>query len=187
MISVSNIKLHESLAFEDYLKMPGKSFSGIKNEGIQFNAPTKKMQLGTNVHNYILTPAEYKHENIEIVKPLALKVKEVLGPLLKYLKPELAVTAEFEHEGFVLPYKGRLDLCLPGRIVIDLKITENLNLSYFGYGDQLSGYSLATYARQSIIIAINPKTKATRVVNVPISDLWWKEQIKRLGHVRTSS
>lgn len=187
MISVSNLKTYEGIPFEEYLRMPGYSYSSVKNEGVAFAAPTARMNLGTDVHNYILTPAEYKHKNIEIVKPLALATKQVLGPLLKYLKPELAITADFEHEGFTMPYKGRVDLSVPGRLVIDLKVTEKLNLTYFGYPDQLSGYCLGLFARTSIIITINPKTKKTQVHNIPINLAWWAEQVKKRGYVRTGS
>jgi hypothetical protein len=121
-MTVSGLKLLKDLSFEEYLALPGFSYSFLKNEGKPIQT-TDKMRLGTCVHSYLLTPADYKHENARIVRPVAAKLKQTLGVLIKYLIPELGITANFCHEGFTMPYKGRLDLCIPGRLVVDIKIS----------------------------------------------------------------
>lgn len=180
---ISNLQIHPTILFDEYLALPGYSYSGIKNDGNTIS-PSKKMQLGTQVHNYLLTPREYNYDNHEIVKPCADAVRAKLGPLLKYLRPELAVQADFIHNGFRMPYKGRIDLCITERIVIDIKVSEmplHKAVAYFGYNDQLSGYSLAIGAKVAIIISINPKTKVITTMNIPITSRFWEYHIQRLG------
>lgn len=184
-MTVSNVRVYNDLPFEDYLNFYGYSFSGIKNAGRVFE-PTAKMQLGTDVHNYLLTPDVYNHKNRELVRPIVVALKEKLpATLLKVLKPELAVTATFSHENFHMPYKGRIDLCKPGNIIIDLKVSEVEAtpqwLDFFGYGWQLSGYALAMDCKLAFIVKINPKTKKVTIINIPIRTEWWEDQIKRKG------
>lgn len=182
MIS-SNLKYHD-INFQEYLALAGYSYSGIKNEGATFE-PTAKMQLGTDVHNYLLTPQEYHHENIKIVRPLAVALKQALGALLKFVKPEQAFTADFTSQGFTMPYKGRVDWLVPERIVVDIKVTE-LNIAkaieYFGYDKQLSGYSIGTNSKLAIIASIHPKTLKTTITKVPISSDWWAYQVIQKGN-----
>lgn len=180
---IKNRKTYPTLHFDEYLAMPGYSYSGIKNDG-EIISPTKKMQLGTRVHNYLLTPREYDYEQYEIVKPCADVIRAKLGPLLKYLMPELVVTCEMVSNDFRMPYKGRIDLCIPDRIVIDIKVSEmplHKAVPYFGYNNQVSGYSLAINAKVAIIISVNPKTKVVTTMNIPITENFWEYHITRLG------
>lgn len=183
-MEVKNLQLLKDVPFEDYLAMPGWSYSNIRNEGVVFDAPTKKMQLGTHVHNYLLTPEEYKYDDIEIVKPLATAVKHRLGALMAHLTPELAVICDFVCNGFNMRYKGRLDLSVPNLIVVDLKVSEQplpVGIKYFGYDKQLSGYALAIGAKVAIIISIHPKKKTISVYNIPINVGWWENQVLQKG------
>lgn len=179
-MNVYGLQIHRDIPFDDYLKLPGISYSTIKHNGKTIEA-TPKMRLGTKVHNYLLTPAEYDHSDADIVKPLARELQNVLGDLLRFLLPELAVTAMFEADGRKMPYKGRIDLCVPGRIVIDIKVTEKLDIAYFGYDCQLTGYARALRAPIAVIVAIHPKTKKTTVVRIDMRDDWWDYQIYNLG------
>jgi hypothetical protein len=179
-----NQKIH-TLTFEEYLGLPGCSFSGIRNEGTE-PFSSKKMQLGTDVHNYLLTPELYSHENVALVKPIALALKQAIGPLFAYLQPEMAVTANFVAQGFTMPYKGRIDLGIPKRIVVDIKVSEmdiSKGVSWFGYDKQLSGYSIAIGAKAAIIVSVNPKTFKTKITNIPIDAAWWEYQVIQRGNI----
>ena len=177
-----NLKMYD-IDFDTYLSFSGFSYSGLKNIGKPAFKPTAKMQLGTMVHNYLLTPEAYHHNDGGIVKPIALALKNKIGPVISMLKPELAVTADFLHAGFKMPYKGRIDLCYPGALVIDIKVTEKINIEYFGYDKQLSGYALAIGAKAAIIVAVNPKNFKTDVYSIPIKSDWWEYQILQYGEV----
>lgn len=184
-MQVQNLKLLKTYPFEDYLKLPGYSYSGLRNEGKSFGPPTAKMQLGTHVHNYLMTPREYEFDDLHIVKPLAAALKAKLGPLLKYMEPELAVTADFVHEGFSMPYKGRIDLPIVNRIVVDVKVSEmpiQKGIEFFGYDFQLTGYAVAIGAPVALILSVHPaKPNDVKVTNIPIRKEWWQYQIKRYG------
>lgn len=184
MLQVRKRTILTTCPFEDYLKLPGHSFSSIKNEGVEFSAPSKKMILGTHVHNYLLESEKYTYEDIEIVRPVAMELKRVIGPLFTHLLPEVAVTAEFLFEGLVMSYKGRGDLVFPGHVLIDIKVSEmplHKSLEYFRYDRQVSGYAKGFDCRAAFIIQINPKTKKVTIYNVPLSFDWWEKQVLRLG------
>lgn len=176
----SNVVFHDC-TFQQYLEMPGYSFSGLSHR--RAPKPTPKMALGTRVHNYLLDAADFDFEDLKIIKPLAIQVKKVLGDAYKHLIPEKAVTADFCHEGFTMKYKGRIDLHYPGVIVIDLKISENKDLEWFGYVDQVSGYTFPVKSPHGIVIKVHPKTMETNIIKVPITHRWWNEQIKIKGDV----
>lgn len=173
-----------SCPFEEYLTLPGKSYSDIKNDGKPFTGPTRKMSLGTKVHQYLLTPEEYNHEDKAIVKPLAIALKNKLGVLIQFLQAEQAIQADFVHEGLVLKYRGRIDLGIRGRLIVDIKVSEmplQKAIDYFGYNYQLSGYALGYEARAALIIAIHPVTKAISMANIPVSAGWWEMQVVKYG------
>lgn len=176
------------MPFDDYLQMPGLSYSGIKAKGLQINQPTSKMQIGTMVHNYLFEPEKYefKLSTHKIVTAIAQQVKLTLGDAMIGLESEVSVTADFLHDGFKMQYKGRVDLLRAGKMVIDLKVSEmwlNKSIPYFGYDRQLSGYSLATGAKLQMILRINPVTLKTEVKMIPISSDWWESQILKYGKV----
>lgn len=184
-MTVINAKSHEC-SFEDYLELVGKSYSGIKNEGVAKFKATPKMMLGTAIHNYLLTPAEFKHENTALIRPLALALKQRLGTLIRYLKPEIGITADFQHNGFSMAYKGRIDLCIFKKIVIDIKVTEMdifKAIDFFGYDKQQNGYAAAIGAEVILILSIHPKTKKTEITNIPISTYWWEQQVQQKGKI----
>lgn len=180
-MTVSNVRYYEGLPFDQYLALPQYSYSGLKGGG-PFTA-TAKMSLGTEVHNYLLEPHKFPHTNPN-AKKLALKLKEMVGPLLPFMKPELTVTAEFEHEGFVMPYKGRIDLALPGKLVVDLKVTgEDLKkvMDHFGYPLQLTGYAKAIGAPRAFIASVNTKTEKPDVAAITFNEDYWHKKILQYG------
>jgi hypothetical protein len=103
-MQVKNIQLYKGIDFDNYQAKEGHSYSSIKNSDTEPFKQTYKMQLGTEVHNYLLEPATYKHERRELIEPIARAAYDVIGHALPFLDTELSVTADFEHEGFIMPY-----------------------------------------------------------------------------------
>lgn len=182
----SDVKIFDKLLFEDYLKMPGHSYSGIKSESFPISEVSAKMQLGTRVHNYLLDPSSYDYKDLKIVKPLAIELKRYVGDAFKFLKTEIAVTCQMKHEGLSMPYKGRVDMCYPKKIVVDLKVSEydiSKTIPYFGYDFQVNGYGAALSCPLLLILSINPKTLQTKTVRIPKNTLWWENEVKKRGEL----
>ena len=183
-MQVKNISYYKGIDFDSYQKKVGHSYSSIKNSDTEPFKVTQKMQIGTEVHNYLLEPKTYKHERRELIEPIARAAYDIIGSVLPFLDTELSVTADFEHEGFTMPYRGRVDMVRAGKVVIDLKISEmplNKSIPYFGYDKQLTGYCLATMCDVGIIIRINPKTRHTERIVIKQNIPWWEEQVLKLG------
>jgi len=179
-MQVSNIQFYKN-NFDAYHKIVGFSYSHIKGGGFQ---PTAKMRLGTAVHNYLLEPSEYNHENREIVIPLANAIKAELSGILPFLDTELSVTCDMEHAGMIMPYKGRVDMVRSGKIVIDLKVSEMplaRSIAHFGYDYQVNGYMAATLSEHGMIIRIDPKTRKVEKKMITKDTSWWEMQILRFG------
>ena len=141
-ITSTNIKYYSDLDFDDYLAMEGLSYSGIKNMIKPYNGlPSKGMQLGTLVHQYLFEPQKYTGENIEAVKPIADRLYLVFGVLLKHAKLEQSFTCDLQYDGMVLKYKGRIDMLIEAlykKTVLDLKIlAQSIERSaeMFGYNE----------------------------------------------------
>lgn len=187
-LEVFNTQFHVDIPFEDYLRLPGYSFSWLKSGGQKIE-PTPKMRLGTKVHAYLLSAHEYEHgEDSDLVRPLAMALKGVLGPVLRYCTPELAVTADFIYDGMVLKYKGRIDLPVVSKphlsLVIDLKVTEmdlRKSIDFFHYHHQVSGYCLAIGASKGVIVSVNPRTKKTQVQPIRLITSFWEKSVLRFG------
>lgn len=186
---VKERRILRTYPFDKYLRLPGWSHSLIRNNGKDFTKPTNKMTLGSYVHQYLMEPENYPHDNRRMVRAIALKLQEFLGDLLHYLEPELAVTCIFEYEDFYLRYKGRIDLGIVGRIVIDIKVSKQplkKGIEFFHYDTQLVGYARSIDAKVALIIRIDPDTLVIETYLVPLDshgDYWWHEQIKQKGDV----
>lgn len=194
---VTNLKYYRDISFDDYLKLPGYSYSFLKSGGKAINE-TDKMRFGTEVHKYLLTPSELSTITPK-VKQAAMAIKEVVPPtLFKNAIPELSITADFTHEGLTMPYKGRVDFPvfspfavvsssgIPGlcRMVIDFKVSDlkaQKAIEFFRYDRQTSGYAIALSAPVAILISGNPKGGKPQVEKLPISSYWWEEQVIKYG------
>lgn len=184
MLTISNRQVILTCPFNEYQKIEGISFSDIKQEGKDKFEPTEKMQLGTRVHNYLLTPEEYKYEDIEIVKPLALEIKKRIGGLFEFLIPEFVVSSDFTFQNFTMRHRGRVDLGIPGRIIIDLKVTSmplHSMMKFFDSPSQVSGYALSADCPLAFILGIHPKTKETKLYKIDIRQEWWASQVLQRG------
>lgn len=188
---VRNHQILFNVPFDEYLKLPGVSHSDIKNEGKSFSAATAHMQLGTHVHNYLLEPEKYNHDNISIVRPAAIAVKNKLGVLWQYLQPEVTVLSDFIHNGFVMRQRSRIDLGIPDRLVVDIKVSKvplGVSIPRFGYDHQLNGYRCSFGAKIALLLRIDPDTcgrpgiePLIEIYNVPPSTQWWDWQIVQRG------
>lgn len=179
-MKASGTTYYKDLPFEEYLKLPGTSYSSLKGE----RTPTAGMRLGTRVHNYINEPATYDWKDADLVLPIASQIKAYVGDAFKYLEKEVAFTSNFFHNGLMLKYKGRADMLKIGRIVIDLKILSgplDAAIERFGYKDQISGYCLATGSQMGLIIALNNQRRRVESKLIIPDAAFWEYQCVRLG------
>lgn len=173
-MQVKNIKFYHDLDFAMYRALPGMSYSGIKGGAV---VTTDKMRLGTDVHQYLLEPSLYHHENRDIVKPIAEVIKAEIGDAFAYCKKEMSLSAEFHNNGNIFAYKGRIDMMLP-KMIIDLKVSStplDKSIEFFGYDKQVNGYMLATSSPHGIIIRVCPKTRKVekKIIKKDISFWEW--------------
>ena len=181
-MTISNRHQHKDISFDEYLNLPGLSYSSIRNEGVQREVTTK-MGFGTDVHNYLLTPKEFRGD-LNQVRPVAKKLLEVLGDLITLAVPELAVTCDMEHEGLVMKHKGRIDLYVPGIAVIDIKISGQdvkKSIEFFGYDKQLTGYCLSVGVKKAIIISCHPVKHTIQLEQIKLREDWWENQVLKRG------
>lgn len=181
MITAENVQIFEAKDFSTYQKLPGRSYSSFKS----FTGDvTYKMKLGTALDTYLTDPANYDGFEYDIIRPAAAMVREKMGPIWKHMQRQLSITADFKYKGFVMPYRGRPDFAIPGKIVIDLKFVEDFAaVDHFGYNHQLSGYCIATGAPAAYIIEMSRKKKAARFIPVPVVHSFWVEKILMFGKV----
>lgn len=185
MLQITNRQVHEAMEWEDYLAHPSYSYSKLRHPDMVIT-PTPKMQLGTLVHHYLLEPGKYNGEQYKVVRPAAMAVKEILGGLK--FKSEIAVTADFEVDGLVMPYKGRIDI--DAGIIIDLKVSEMeiyKAVAYFRYDRQTSGYVLGRGYNKAILISINPKISKATIAAMPMVEDWWIHQVKQYGTIKNNN
>lgn len=171
------------MPFEDYLKMPGLSYSGVKNGGAPID-PTEKMRFGSLVDAYLFEPHKYNGDMYDMVRPVALEAHRVLGAALRHGKRQVVVTCKMRCMGLVITYKGRVDLWLQP-IVIDFKVSDLPILdaiNHFGYHHQLNGYAIPLQAQKSILISVGRKPPH-KVQMMPIenSGIFWRQQIIKHG------
>ena len=182
-MQVSNTTYYDNLDFEKYLDMPGTSYSSLKENHFP-DGPSAGMQLGTRVHNYLLEPDKYDWKDTGVVKKMAEQIRKFLGDALSVLDKEMAFTADFTHNGMVMPYKGRADLMKAGRVIVDLKILASgvdAAIERFGYKKQVSGYCLATGASVGLIVAYNKYKHLVEVRSIKPDAAFWEYQVVRLG------
>ena len=178
---VSNTKIWPGLDWEAYAKTPGYSFSYLRNpDGV---VPTAGMRLGTLVDRYLFTPGRYNGEQRNLVEPMARELVRHFGGALGMGESQISVTADFEIDGLIMPYKGRPDFKITD-LIVDLKVSKMdvvKAVQFFRYDWQLSGYALSTGCTRSMILSINPTTLKITPIAIPIVTDWWEYQIKQYG------
>lgn len=175
MITIKNQIVH-NIAFDEYLKLPGQSYSGLKGS---FN-PTPAMALGTKVHNHVLDGEKATDEAVyEIGKVLMAE----FGSILQLSKKEISYTCDMHYDDMMLPYKGRVDIKILDTIV-DLKILSQPikgSIKMFGYDKQITGYMLGSGATQGFIIAYNKVSKKCEVEKITPDYNFWENIIRKHG------
>lgn len=181
MLEVRNTQFHEDMTFDEYLAMPGYSYSKIK--GFQ-GPPNAGMSLGTRVHNYLNEPHLYDWKDAPEVIKIATALKAFLGDSYKFMKKELAFSCEFHYEGIVMKYKGRADMIKVGSILVDLKVLSGSlesSCERFGYPFQISGYCLASATPLGLILAYNRSKGITETKIIKPEHKYWEYQVARFG------
>lgn len=181
MIKVLHIHKIHDLPFEQYLKIKLPSFSSIKANG-KIISPTNKMQLGSDVDCYLNTPKDFNGD-LTIVKPIAVALKNRIGNLYNYLNKQISYICDLQFEDMILRCKFRPDWSLENQIVIDIKCSEDIDktINFFGYPMQISGYCIPVKAKYGLIIAVNPKTKLVKLINITPKFDWWETNILKYG------
>lgn len=185
MIEIKNLKMKENIAFEDYLLLPGLSFSSIKKQenGNAEIITTNKMNFGSLVDAYLLEPNKYTGENFAAVKACAVAAKKYLGILLENGKKQLSITCNMQFSGMRIKYKGRVDI-FAAQTVIDMKVSELdilKSVNYFHYHNQLSGYALALNCNKSLLFSVHPKKHTVQMISIPTKSDWWEQMILKYG------
>lgn len=145
-MKVFNTQYYRDTDFDLYRQMPGISYSSLRETEAP-KTPTPAMALGTKVHQFLLEPHLYNYDDVAMVKPIALEIRNYLGEAFPAFEKELSFTATFTHNGMMMPYKGRADMIKIGKLIIDIKVSNmylHRGVSHFGYERQLAGYCLAT-------------------------------------------
>lgn len=179
---ISDLKYYHNLDFDQYIALPGFSFSGFKGDV----PDSPGLRLGHMVHTYLLEPTrfDWNHSHMNEVKRIAAAIRGKLGVLLPTMQKELSITANFHHNGLTLPYKGRIDLGVPGSLIIDLKILSgslHSAIERFGYDHQLSGYCVATSTPIAMIVSFNKKIKDVESAIITPSKDWWQYRVLTHG------
>lgn len=182
---VSNVRYYRGLEFDQYLAMPGISFSSLK----QVSVPESSgVSLGTRVHKYVLEPEQYDWSDVVVVKKISEALRKYMGGSMSVLESEVAFTCDMEHNGLVMQYKGRADKLKAGRIVVDFKILSGSLESackHFGYENQLSGYCLATGCPYGLIVGYNKSRSMVETKIMSPDSAFWDYQIIRNGIPRS--
>lgn len=205
MIAFNNIKVYKDVPFDDYLKIEGKSHSSLKSldqYGLsKIFVETDKVRIGKLVDAILTDPAsvDMRSPLYATAKVIAAHIRNVFGSMIDHFQMQLSYTADLEHNGLVMPAKFRLDWLLPGHAVIDLKVTQERDVSalieYMGYKNQLWGYArVAEVPERYILAQRTKKISETKVIPVgepqliklePLSQHndFWASKIEDFGRV----
>jgi hypothetical protein len=184
----TNVKVFEKIPFSEYKNLPGHSFSSIRSENENIKV-TEKMAFGQRADAYLFTPYEYDGVDISLIRPVVIELKKLLGEAIIYGKPQLSVTCDFIHNGFILQYKGRADLKIHD-LILDLKVSEldTMNaIKHFRYDWQIGGYMKAFGCKRGMILSINPRTLKVTTIPINPSFDWWEYNIIKYGKPLTNN
>lgn len=193
MINFINRKRYDNVPFEQYLKVPGYSYSFLKREknGItpEFKM-TDKVELGSLVDAILTQP-----DKIDIYSPqlkLAEKIASIItdnfGSYIQHFESQVSLTCDMEYNGLKMPFRGRLDWGLKDIAVIDLKVTAATNfrqlIDHMQYDNQLFGYCGAYGVKLGYILIYSSKSEKYDLIQMPLNGgQFWKEKILKFGSV----
>lgn len=188
-MQVCNVKYHPDLSWEQYLQLPGLSFSSLK----EFTGPeTYGMHIGKLVHRYVLKPKEYNYEEADVVMPIAAELIKFVGyDILRQAICECPMTADFCSQGFVFNWRGIPDFQIPKVIVVDFKIIAGGTLrgyiERFKYDGQLRGYMMPVRAELGLIIAYNRAKRRVELEPIKPDNDFWRDVTIRYGTAKQTT
>lgn len=180
-MQVTNTKYYYGMDFDEYLTIPGVSYSSLNGFS---GPPSNGMKLGSRVHQYLNEPKEYDWRDAATVIAIATQLKRYLGTSYSFLEKEIAFTAQFVHNEMVMDYKGRADMLKIGKLVVDIKILSGsleAAIERFGYARQMSGYCLATRSPLAIIVAYNKLKNRVETKAIKPDASFWEYQVVKNG------
>lgn len=195
MITCHTIQRICGLDFNSYLQLPQYSHSYLKNERggfIVHKQATAKMQLGSLVDG-ILTCGEVNMADAlyPAAKDIAARLKAEFGWALGRLNKQVSYTSVMRYDAgkaiFELPIKGRPDFEEPRQYIIDLKVTDEVDVDsiirHFGYKNQQFGYGKQSGASVAYLLMYRKKKKDTVIRKIEIGETnpWWEEKIIKFG------
>lgn len=197
MITCHNVSRITGLDFSSYLMLPQYSHSYLKSERggfITHRAATPKMQLGSLV-DAILTngDADMLHPFYAAAKDIAAKLKAEFGWAITRLHKQVSYTGTMQYDAgkaiFELPVKGRPDFEEPKTFILDLKVTDEIDvdstIKFLGYANQQFGYAKLGGCATAYLLIYRKKKRDTVVRRIPIGETnrWWEEKIIKFGKV----
>lgn len=195
MIEYSNIRRYNDLDFDDYLEIPGMSFSYLKGEryGQAKEVPlTHKIRIGKMV-DAILTEdgrIDMADEFYPIARSIAEKIKAKFGEFIVKFEKQISYSADAIYNGYKLSTKGRLDYLLPGMAVIDLKVTHvkadqvRPLIKFMQYDNQLWNYANMAQVKRKYIMIHSVPSKTTEMVDMGVVTSYnefWQGKIEKFG------
>jgi hypothetical protein len=193
MITCTDQQRFTSLDFNEYRSFSQYSFSFLKSEafGLSKNVEvTDKIILGSLVDGIISNErVDMTHRLYPAAKAIAAYLRANFSGILPYMHSQISYSGIFHYHGFCLPAKGRLDMEIPKRIVVDLKITDSKNIpeliKFMKYDDQLFGYAKLGQHTEAYILAYSKPLKKAHIYSIPVSDHneFWAEKILKFGSV----
>lgn len=192
MIEYKNIKRFDNLSFEDYMKLPGYSYSFLRSErnGIAPDIEvTNKMRLGSLVDGILTSPetVNMSDDLYSNAKTIASEIKLAFGSCLIFFKTQVSYTGEAQFKDYKIITKGRLDFLLEKHALIDLKITESKGIKalvdYMSYRNQIWHYCKLSNVKKAYLIIHSIPLKKSQIIEVSISDYndFWASKILKFG------
>ena len=193
-MEIIDVKFHNDIPFDEYLKLEGNSNSFLKAErnGIcEEFVGSAKVEFGSLVDDLLTDPAAADLDNPEyfVGVQVATAITEFIGGhALASFKSQVSFTGTLFWKGLEMKTKGRLDLFGMG-IVFDLKITEvgekqlDTLIEFMGYKNQMFLYAKAVKATMAVLVFYSRKDK--KVILKPLmigeTNTFFEEKILKFG------
>lgn len=195
MITCHTVQRITGLDFQNYLLLPQYSHSFLKSERSGFSTfkrASTKMQLGSLV-DAIRTDGEVNMADplYPAAKIIAVALKKEFGWALTRMHKQVSYTGIMRYDAgkaiFELPVKGRPDFEEPKEFIIDLKVTDEVDvdrvIQFLGYPNQQFGYGKLSGCSVAYLLFYRKKKKDTvlRKIQIADSNRFWQEKIIKFG------
>lgn len=200
MITAHNVQRHLNIPAETYFSWPQYSFSFLKRErsGFAEDVPlTERIEVGKLVDAIRTDPGAARMISplYPEAKRIAFALERQFGDILPALATQVSYTGLLRYDGWEMPVRGRPDYELPGRAIVDLKVTATKLqrplspltaaplINHMKYWSQLFGYArLAGATKRYLLIYCRPLKEAILLPNpMTDSDPFWEAAIQRFG------